>query len=58
MGDRCDGAIGQLTENWGEELFSSLKSAGGCAYSNYAVGFINVVVEAASRHGIPVGNTP
>jgi len=58
MGDRCDGAIGQLTENWGEELFSSLKSAGGCAYSNYAVGFNNVDVEAASRHGIPVGNTP
>ena len=58
MGDRCDGAIGQLTEDWGEELFSALKSAGGCAYSNYAVGFNNVDVEAASRHGIPVGNTP
>ncbi len=58
IGDRCDGAIGQLTENWGEELFSALKSAGGCVYSNYAVGFNNVDVEAASRHGIPVGNTP
>ncbi|MFH1103057.1 MAG: hypothetical protein V1714_04745 [Pseudomonadota bacterium] len=28
IGDRCDGAIGQLTELWGEELFSALKAAG------------------------------
>jgi hydroxypyruvate reductase 1 len=55
---RCDGAIGQLTEQWGEELFAALKAVGGRAYSNYAVGFNNVDVAAASRHGIPVGNTP
>ena len=58
FGDRCDAAIGQLTEPWNEELFAALKAAGGTAYSNYAVGFNNVDVDAATRHGIPVGNTP
>jgi hydroxypyruvate reductase 1 len=58
IGDRCDGAIGQLTETWGEELFAALGAAGARAYSNYAVGYNNVDVEAATRHGIPVGNTP
>jgi hydroxypyruvate reductase 1 len=58
IGDRCDGAIGQLTEPWGEDLYAALKAGGGTAYSNYAVGFNNVDVDAATRHGIPVGNTP
>ncbi len=58
IGDRCDAAIGQLTETWGEELFGALKAAGATAYSNYAVGFNNVDVDAATRHKIPVGNTP
>ncbi len=58
MAGGCDGAIGQLTENWGEELFAALKTAGGKAYSNCAVGYNNVDVDAATRHGIPVGNTP
>jgi hydroxypyruvate reductase 1 len=58
MGDRCDGAIGQLTESWGEALFSSLSSAGAAAYSNYAVGYNNVDLAAATANGIPVGNTP
>lgn len=58
IGDRCDGVIGQLTEDWGKELFQSLKSAGGTAYSNYAVGYNNVNVPAATKCGIPVGNTP
>ncbi len=58
FGDRCDGAIGQLTEPWGDALFAALKAAGGTAYSNYAVGFNNVDVAAATKHGIPVGNTP
>jgi glycerate dehydrogenase len=58
MGTRCDGAIGQLTEAWGEELFSALEAAGGRAYSNYAAGFDNIDLTAATRHGIPVGNTP
>ena len=58
MGDRCHGAIGQLTESWGEALFSALAAAGGSAYSNYAVGFNNIDLDAATRCGIPVGNTP
>jgi hydroxypyruvate reductase 1 len=58
IGTQCDGAIGQLTETWGEELFSALKGAGGMVYSNYAVGYNNVNVAAATKHGIPVGNTP
>ncbi len=58
IGDHCDGAIGQLTETWGEELFEALKTAGGRAYSNYAVGYNNVDLDAASKQAIPVGNTP
>jgi hydroxypyruvate reductase 1 len=58
VGTRCDGAIGQVTEDWGDQLFAALKTAGGKAYSNYAVGFDNVDLNAASQHGIPVGNTP
>lgn len=48
----------QLTEDWGETLFSALKRAGGHAFSNMAVGYNNVDVEAATRNGISVGNTP
>jgi len=58
IGAKCDGAIGQLTENWVERLFVALKSAGGRVYSNYAVGYNNVDLSAANRHGLPVGNTP
>lgn len=58
IGNRCDGVIGQLTEDWGETLFAALQAAGGKAYSNYAVGFNNVKTDVATRHGIPVGNTP
>ncbi len=58
IGNRCDGAIGQLTETWGDGLFAALKKAGGQAYSNYAVGYNNVDVAAATARGIPVGNTP
>lgn len=58
IGSRCDGVVGQLTEDWGAELFEALKAAGGKAYSNYAVGYNNVVVPEATKRGIPVGNTP
>ncbi len=58
IGDHCDGAIGQLTEDWNAELFAALKAAGGSAYSNYAVGYNNVDVAGATASGIPVGNTP
>lgn len=58
IGRRCDGAIGQLTETWGDALFQALEQAGGTAYSNYAVGYDNVDLEAATQRGIAVGNTP
>ncbi|KAM0938720.1 putative oxidoreductase [Dioscorea sansibarensis] len=58
IGDKCDGVIGQLTEDWGEVLFSALKRAGGTAFSNMAVGYNNVDVSAANKYGVAVGNTP
>ena len=58
IGERCDAAIGQLTESWDAGVFAALKQAGGRAYSNYAVGYNNVDVAAASACGIAVGNTP
>jgi glycerate dehydrogenase len=58
IGANCDAAIGQLTEPWGEALFSTLRNAGGRVYSNYAVGFNNIDLDAATRLGMPVGNTP
>jgi hydroxypyruvate reductase 1 len=58
IGDNCAAAIGQLTEPWGDDLFTALRNAGGRVYSNYAVGFNNVDLDAATRQGIPVGNTP
>ncbi|MFZ5571917.1 MAG: NAD(P)-dependent oxidoreductase [Thermodesulfobacteriota bacterium] len=58
IGSRCDAAIGQLTEEWGDPLLAALRSAGGSVYGNYAVGFNNVDLDAATRRGLPVGNTP
>ena len=58
IGENCAGVIGQLTEDWSEVLFSTLKAAGGEAYSNYAVGYNNVDVDVATKYGLPVGNTP
>jgi hypothetical protein len=58
IGDSCDAAIGQLTEDWNADLFATLAAAGGTAYSNYAVGYNNVDVAGATAAGIPVGNTP
>ncbi|KAB5561467.1 hypothetical protein DKX38_006424 [Salix brachista] len=58
IGDKCDGVIGQLTEDWGETLFAALSRAGGKAFSNMAVGYNNVDVNAANKHGVAVGNTP
>ncbi|XP_057864899.1 glycerate dehydrogenase isoform X1 [Cryptomeria japonica] len=58
IGNKCDGVIGQLTEDWGETLFGCLRSAGGSAYSNMAVGYNNVDVNAANKYGVAVGNTP
>ena len=58
IGDRCDAVIGQLTETWDERMLVRLAQAGGRVYSNYAVGFNNVDIEAASRLGLVVTNTP
>ncbi|RWR85983.1 glycerate dehydrogenase [Cinnamomum micranthum f. kanehirae] len=58
IGEKCDGVIGQLTEDWGEALFSALRKAGGRAFSNMAVGYNNVDVNAATKYGVSVGNTP
>lgn len=58
IGERCDGAIGQLTERWDAALLGVLKGAGGRTYGNYAVGYDNVDVGAATALGIAVGNTP
>lgn len=52
------GYVFQLTEDWGETLFSALRRAGGTAFSNMAVGYNNVDVNAANKYGVAVGNTP
>ncbi len=57
-GDHVDAAIGQLTESWSAPLLESLKAAGASIYSQFAVGYDNVDVSAATRLGLPVGNTP
>ncbi len=58
IAEECHGVIGQLTEPWGDTLFAALQQAGGTVYSNYAVGYDNVDVAAATKRGIAVGNTP
>ena len=58
LGGQVDAVIGQLTERWSESLLRALCAAGGAIYSQYAVGFDNVDVEAATGLGLPVGNTP
>jgi glycerate dehydrogenase len=58
LGGRADAVIGQLTEPWSEPLLRALRAAGGVVYSQYAVGFDNVDVRAATGLGLPVGNTP
>ena len=58
IGTNCRAIIGQLTENWDEELFQIFSSAGGVVYSNYAVGYDNVNVKAATKSEIAIGNTP
>lgn len=58
FGDRCHGAIGQLTEDWNADLFARLAAAGGTAFSTFAVGYNNVHVAGATAARIAVGNTP
>jgi len=56
--DHVDAAIGQLTEAWSADTLGALAAAGALIYSQYAVGYDNVDVVAATRLGLPVGNTP
>jgi glycerate dehydrogenase len=58
IGNNCKAVIGQLTEKWGTELFETLRTAGGVAYCNYAVGYDNVDIDAATKYKIAIGNTP
>lgn len=58
IGDHVDAVIGQLTEPWAASLLERLSATGGRIYSQFAVGYDNVDVEAATRLGLPVGNTP
>ena len=58
VGDACDGVVSQLTEHWDAALLEALKRAGGRVLSNYAVGYDNVDLAAATGLGLAVGNTP
>ena len=58
FGDHVDAAIGQLTEAWSADTLGALAAAGALIYSQFAVGYDNVDVAAATRLHLPVGNTP
>jgi hydroxypyruvate reductase 1 len=58
FGEHCAAAIGQLTERWSAQMLGAFAGAGALIYSQYAVGYDNVDVAAATRIGLPVGNTP
>jgi hydroxypyruvate reductase 1 len=58
IGDQCYGVIGQLTEKWDRDALTFLNKCGGNIFCNYAVGYNNVDITAASELGIAVGNTP
>lgn len=51
-----DGVLCLLTDSIDEEVFEAAKGAR--IFANYAVGYNNVDVEAATRHGIMITNTP
>jgi glycerate dehydrogenase len=54
----CDGVIGRLADHWDAELLGALAAAGGSVLANYAVGYDNIDIAAATALGIAVGNTP
>ena len=58
IGDKCDGVIVQLSENWNSELLNELAKAGGKVLALYAVGYNNVDLKAATKFKIKVCNTP
>src|SRR3989338_6947699 len=53
---RCDALLSLLTEKIDEEILSSNPDLK--VVSNYAVGYDNIDVKAATAKGIPVCNTP
>lgn len=53
---RCEGLLSLLTDRIDSALIEAAPELR--AISNYAVGTDNVDVEAATKRGIPVGNTP
>lgn len=52
----AEGLLAMLTDSVDEELLAAAPAL--IAIANYAVGTDNVELEAATRRGIPVGNTP
>ncbi len=52
----ADALLSMLTERVDDELFDAAPRLR--AVANYAVGYDNVDVEAATKRGIPIGNTP
>jgi glycerate dehydrogenase len=59
LGDNnFNGALGQLSENWDQEVLQLFHQKGGRIYSNYAVGYNNIDLTTASKLKIPVCNTP
>lgn len=51
-----DAVLCLLTDPIDDEVFDTAKGAK--IFANYAVGFNNVDLDAAARHGMPVSNTP
>ncbi len=58
LSEGVDAVIGQLTEDWSGPALKRLAASGASLYSQFAVGHDNVDVSAATRLGLPVGNTP
>jgi glyoxylate reductase len=52
----CDGLVTLLTDKVDDELFEAAPKVK--VVANYAVGFDNIDVPAATRRGVPVTNTP
>jgi lactate dehydrogenase-like 2-hydroxyacid dehydrogenase len=50
--------IGQLNEPWNAETLGFAAERGLRHFSTFAVGFDNIDLPAATRLGIPIGNTP
>ena len=56
MAHECAGLVTLLTDRVDDELFDAAPDLK--VVANYAVGFDNIDVQAATRRGIPVTNTP